>query len=153
MLRRTLWKTIKVVYMLITLQWATFAPCISSTRWLNSVTRRFQWANWTKRERICVKVDNLQVWSYFEPWFSSVIWRCRGGSEFSSDQFHPYNIWLAIVTGKLDSDFSMVEVGPIVHSRWLTLACRILRRCGLEQKPSTAFVTLTKFCVQVYSPS
>ena len=46
----------------------------------------------------------------------------------------------------------MVEIG-IVRSRWLTLACRILRRCRSEQKPSTAFVTLTKFCVQVYSPS
>ena len=47
----------------------------------------------------------------------------------------------------------MVEVGPIVHSRWLTIACRILRRYVSEQKPSTALVTPTKFCVQVYFSS
>ena len=47
----------------------------------------------------------------------------------------------------------MVAVGLIVHSRWLTLAGRILRRYASEQKPSTARVTLAKFCVQVYFPS
>ena len=59
---------------------------------------------------------------------------------------------LAIIAGKRDSDFSMVEVSPIVHSRWHTLACRILRCYVSEQKPSTALVTLPKFCMQVYFP-
>ena len=45
----------------------------------------------------------------------------------------------------------MVKVGPVVYS-WHTLACRILRRYVSEQKTSTAFMTLTKFCVQVYFP-
>ena len=44
----------------------------------------------------------------------------------------------------------MVEVGPVVHSRWLAVACRILRRYVPERKPSTTLVTLTKFCVKVY---
>ena len=74
-------------------------------------------------------------------------------ADLSSDQFYAYKICLAIITGKLESDFSIVEVCPIVHSRWLTIACRILRRYVSEQKPSTAFVTPTKFCVQVYFPS
>ena len=74
-------------------------------------------------------------------------------ADLSSDQFYAYKICLAIVKGKLDSDFSMVEVGPIIHSRWLTLACRILRRYVLEQKPLTVLLTLTKFCVQGYFPS
>ena len=51
---------------------------------------------------------------------------------------------LAIIAGTRDSDLSMVEVGPIVHSRWHTLACRILRRYVPEQKPSTALVILLK---------
>ena len=58
---------------------------------------------------------------------------------------------MAIISGKLDSDFSMVKVGPIVHSRWHTLACRILRRYVSEKKRSTTLVTVNKFCVQVYS--
>ena len=28
---------------------------------------------------------------------------------------------------KVDDDLAYVEVGPIVHSRWLTLGCRVLR--------------------------
>ena len=59
---------------------------------------------------------------------------------------------LAIIAGKRDSDFSMIEVSPIVHSRWHTLACRILRCYVSEQKLSTAPVTLSKFCEQVYFP-
>ena len=29
--------------------------------------------------------------------------------------------------GLVDSDLQYLKVGPIVHSRWLTLGCRILR--------------------------
>ena len=36
-------------------------------------------------------------------------------TDLSSDQFHAYKICLAIITGKLDSDFSIVEVVPIVR--------------------------------------
>ena len=57
---------------------------------------------------------------------------------------------LAIISGKLDSDFSIIKIDPIVHSRWHTLTCRILLRYVLEQKPSTVLKILTKFCVQVY---
>ena len=60
---------------------------------------------------------------------------------------------LALIAGKLNSDFSVVEVGPIIHSRWHTFACRILRCYVSERKISTALVTLNKFCVQVYFPS
>ena len=59
---------------------------------------------------------------------------------------------VAIIAGKLDSDFSMVEVGLIVHSRWHSLAYRIIRCYESERKPLTALATLTKFCVQVYFP-
>ena len=59
---------------------------------------------------------------------------------------------LAIISGKLNSNFSIAKVGLIVHSRWCTLACRILRRYVSEQKPSTALVTLNNFYVQVYFP-
>ena len=47
-------------------------------------------------------------------------------ADFSPDEHYTYRICLTIVVGELDADLGMLEVGPIVHSRWLTLGYRIL---------------------------
>ena len=52
-----------------------------------------------------------------------------------------------------DSDLQYLKVGPIVHSRWLTLGCRIFRYYVSVDESSSNLETLTKFCLQVYFPS
>ena len=47
-------------------------------------------------------------------------------SDLSTDQVYAYSIYWAFIHGKVDDDLAYVEVGPIVHLRWLTLECRIL---------------------------
>ena len=47
--------------------------------------------------------------------------------ELSTDQYYGYRICWAVICGEVDEDLKLLEIGPIVHSRWLTLACRILR--------------------------
>ncbi|KAB7494258.1 hypothetical protein Anas_01934 [Armadillidium nasatum] len=42
----------------------------------------------------------------------------------STDQYYAYRICCSIITGDLDDDLALLEVGPINHSRWLTLACK-----------------------------
>ena len=53
----------------------------------------------------------------------------------------------------MDCDLQYLKVGSIVHSRWLTLGCRILRYYVSVDDPSTNLETLAKFCLQVCFPS
>ena len=55
--------------------------------------------------------------------------------------------------GVVNSDLQYSKVGPIVHSRWLTLGCRILSYYVSVDDPSTNLETLANFCLQVYFPS
>ena len=59
----------------------------------------------------------------------------------------------AVILGNVDIDLELLEVGPICHSRWLTLACRILRYYVSFSKPSSNLSTLAQFCIKVYFPS
>ncbi|GBM70916.1 hypothetical protein AVEN_263589-1 [Araneus ventricosus] len=45
----------------------------------------------------------------------------------SNDQKYLYDICLAISRGECYSDLALRKPGPVVHSRWLTIAGRILR--------------------------
>ena len=74
-------------------------------------------------------------------------------NDLSTDQHYAYKICSAIIMGVVDSDLQYLKVGPIVHSRWLTLGCRILRYYVSVDEPSSNLETLTKFCLQVYFPS
>ena len=74
-------------------------------------------------------------------------------NDLSTDQHYAYRICSAVNMGVVDSDLQYLKVGPIVHSRWLTLGCRILRYYVLVDDPSTNLETLAKFCLQVYFPS
>ena len=74
-------------------------------------------------------------------------------NDLSTDQHYAYKICSAIIMGVVDSDLQYLKVGPIVHSRWLTLGCRILRYYVSVDEFSSNLETLTKFCLQVYFPS
>ena len=44
-----------------------------------------------------------------------------------NNQYYAYQICWSIIHGTLDPDLQLPEAGPLCHSRWLTLCCRILR--------------------------
>ena len=70
--------------------------------------------------------------------------------ELSSDQHYAYRICMAVMVGSVDEDFHFLKVGPIVHSQWLILACRILQLYVSKHIPSANLQAITKFCVSVY---
>jgi len=55
--------------------------------------------------------------------------------------------------GEVDMDLGMLKIGPIVHSRWLTLGCRVLHYYVSIEKPSKNLEILTEFYIKVYFPS
>ena len=57
-----------------------------------------------------------------------------------------------VILGTVDDDLSLLEVGPLCHSRWLTLGCRILRYYVAQKTPSKNLKILAKFCILVYFP-
>ena len=73
--------------------------------------------------------------------------------DLSADQHYAYKICSAVIEGVVDSDLQYLKVGPIVHSRWLTLGCRILRYYISMDNPSSNLEILAQFCLQVYFPS
>ena len=73
--------------------------------------------------------------------------------DLSHDQHYAYRICMAIMTGHLPADLALLEVGPLCHARWLTLACRILRYYASVKKPCKVLRALAEFCIHVYFPS
>ena len=47
--------------------------------------------------------------------------------DLSSDQAYGYRITQAIKIGELSMDLALLEIGPVSHSRWLTIANRLCR--------------------------
>ena len=47
--------------------------------------------------------------------------------DLSTDQSYGYRITQAIRTGELLTDLTLLEIGPVSHSRWLTTANRLCR--------------------------
>ena len=41
----------------------------------------------------------------------------------SIDKYYAYRICLSVITGDLEEDLVLLDVGPLNHSRWLTLVC------------------------------
>ena len=60
---------------------------------------------------------------------------------------------MAVMVGSVDEDLQFLEVGTIVHSRWLTLACRILRLYVSKETPSANLQAIAHFCISVYFPT
>ena len=71
----------------------------------------------------------------------------------SSDQYYAYKICRAITKGYVEADLALLEIGPVVHSRWLTIACRILRLYVSKVHPTNTLETLARFCMQIYFPT
>ena len=73
--------------------------------------------------------------------------------ELSSDQHYASRICMAVIVGSVDEDLQFLEVWPIVHSRWLTLACRILRLYVSKETPSANLQAIARFCISGYLPT
>ena len=58
-----------------------------------------------------------------------------------------------MIWGDVDSYLELLDVGELCHSRWLTLACRILRFYVSVSNPSESLQLLAQFCINVYFPS
>ena len=73
--------------------------------------------------------------------------------DLSNDQHYGYRICLAVMSGSMDQNLHLLQIGPIVHFRWITLACRILQFYTSTKKTSKNLVILAKFCLKLYFPS
>ena len=74
--------------------------------------------------------------------------------DLSTDQYYGYKIWSSVICGDVDDDLRLHDIGPLVHSRWLTLACRILRLyTATERSALKVLITLAQFCLKVYFPT
>lgn len=71
--------------------------------------------------------------------------------DLSSDQKYLYEICSAISEGRLATDLENREPGKMAHSRWLTMANRVLRLYVSTESPSESLITLTEFIVKVYA--
>ena len=75
--------------------------------------------------------------------------------DLSTDQYYGYKICWSVICGEVDDDLRLHDIGPLVHSRWLTLARRILRLYlyTATENPSKNVITLAQFCLKVYFPT
>ena len=73
--------------------------------------------------------------------------------DLSTDQYYGYRMCWAIITGEVNEDLSHLEIGPLNHSRWLTLACRLLRLYVSQANPEKTLRLIVEFVIKVYFPS
>ncbi|GBN47676.1 hypothetical protein AVEN_249226-1 [Araneus ventricosus] len=66
----------------------------------------------------------------------------------SNDQQYPYDICLVISRGECYSDLALRKPGPVVHSRWLTIAGRILRLYVVTEKLSDNLIILATYIMK-----
>lgn len=71
--------------------------------------------------------------------------------DLSNDQRYLYDICCAVSTGICPDDLASKKPGPVVHSRWLTTASRLLRLYVSTIEPSDSLVELTTYVVKVYA--
>ena len=74
-------------------------------------------------------------------------------NDLSRDQWLLYKYTKAIATGSVDDKLKHQITGPLNHSRWLTLAIRLLQLYTRTENPSDALVNIVTYIVKVYSPS
>ena len=73
--------------------------------------------------------------------------------DLSRDQQYLYKIVNAIRVGVVCDDLARQKPGPINHSRWLTLACRVCRLYVATEAPHEHLQILTHFIVTNYGPN
>ena len=62
----------------------------------------------------------------------------------TNDQYYAYQICWSIIHGALDRDAQLLEVGPLCHSRWMMLDCRLLRYHISQDKPNLTLGIFSK---------
>ena len=76
--------------------------------------------------------------------------------DLSWDQLCQYKLLQAVRSGKSNSDVKNMQIGPLYHARWLTLACRVLYlyMCehNLSDEDTTKLETLVHFIMTNYGP-
>ena len=55
--------------------------------------------------------------------------------------------------GAVEEDLQCLEIGPIVHSPWLTLACHILRYYTSNIDEPNKLAIFVEFCIKVCFPT
>ena len=74
------------------------------------------------------------------------------GADVSSDQKYLFNMCKAIEIGQCSDDLALQKPRPVVHSRWLTTANRLLRLYVATDDPSKNLVELVTYVMTVYAP-
>ena len=72
--------------------------------------------------------------------------------ETSRDQRLLYQLSYALDTGAVPDSVAGATIGPLLHARWLTLACRILRKALSTRRPSKPFCKILHFLQNFYVP-
>ena len=78
---------------------------------------------------------------------SPAVWK-----DLSRDQQLLYRYTRAVHEGLVPENLVHQVAGPINHSRWLTLAIRILQLYTRTTVPDAGLMNVTRYIVQVYSP-
>ncbi|GBN56983.1 hypothetical protein AVEN_233686-1 [Araneus ventricosus] len=72
--------------------------------------------------------------------------------DLSDDQRYLKEMFQAVSVGNCPTDLANIKPGPVVHSRWLTTASRILRLYVSTRNPSDNLVILVTYIMNVYTP-
>ena len=73
--------------------------------------------------------------------------------ELSRDQRLLYQLGRALETGVVPDTLAAAVIGPLLHARWLTFACRILRKALSTRRPSKTLSKILHFLMNVYIPA
>ena len=68
----------------------------------------------------------------------------------STNQYYDYKICWSVICDKVNNDLQLHGIWPLVHSRWLTLACRILHLYTAAKNSSKNLINLAQFCLKAY---
>ena len=74
-------------------------------------------------------------------------------AEISRDQRLLYMLSHALDSGVVSDSVAGTTIGPLLHARWLTLACRIIRKAISAKKPTNSISTILQFLQCVYVPA
>ena len=70
--------------------------------------------------------------------------------EISGDQKLLYQLASALQSGNVPDKVAGATIGPMMHARWLTLACRIIRKALSIKKPAKKLSKLLAFLMNFY---
>ena len=74
-------------------------------------------------------------------------------SDLSNDQRILYEYVIGVDAGVVPIPWANRKIGPLCHSRWLTLAIRILCLYTRTASPSSNLTLLANFIAKVYAPT